>query len=84
MNFVKIFKNTKFMLKLVIKHTPAYLLWILTYNIIRSLIDVTISVYLVKQVFNALENAAIVFEHIIISRNYGIVANRQSSIASNN
>lgn len=57
MNFVKIFKNTKFMLKLVIKHTPAYLLWILTYNIIRSLIDVTISVYLVKQVFNALENA---------------------------
>ena len=55
MNFTKIFKNTKYMLKIIFRHTPAYLFLIIANSIINSLISITISVYLVMQVFNALE-----------------------------
>ena len=57
MNFVKIAKNTMYMLKLVFKYSPTYLFVVLANNIIYSLIGIAISVYLVKQVFNALENS---------------------------
>ncbi len=58
MNIKKIFKNTQYMLKMVFRHTPAYLFLIIANSIVNSLISITISVYLVMRVFNALETGS--------------------------
>lgn len=65
MSLFEVFKNIKYILSLISKATPLYIVSVIVTSVINSLITVMISVYLVMQVFDALEQK--MFSNIIYS-----------------
>ena len=66
MKLINVLKNTAYMLKLISKNTPFFIVSTIFINVWASLMNILLSVYLVKYVFDSLENGTSFLKILII------------------